>query len=73
MRNKLKKYWRGIVVGILAIVFFIGTAGYNYFNHQDGFIKWASPDETANYIITKLYSQTGEMTIFEKYNLYAQD
>ena len=73
MRNKLKKYWRGIVVGILAIVFFIGTAGYNYFNHQDNFVKWASPDETANYIITKLYSQTGEMTIFEKYNLYAQD
>lgn len=73
MYNNIKKYWAGIIVAIIAIVFFIGTAGYNYVVQKDDFIKLGSPDETANYIFTKLYGQTKQMTIFEKNNLYVQD
>ncbi len=63
--------WAALI--ILAVCFFIGVSYYNFYIHEEDFIKWGSPDATANYIFTKLYAQTGEMEIFEKYNLYAQD
>ena len=64
---------RGTALVILAVCFFIGTSYYNSYIHDDNFTKWASPDATANYIFTKLYAETGEINIFEKYNLYAED
>jgi hypothetical protein len=64
-----KKHWPIIAVLFLAFCFFSVSASYNYFVQKDGFVKWLSPDETANYIFSKLYAQTGEMQIFEKYNL----
>jgi hypothetical protein len=63
----------GIFLLILAVFFCLGTASYNYFAQKGGFIKWGSPDETANYTFAKLYAETGEMEIFEKYNLLAAD
>ncbi len=65
----------------LALSFFLFTSAFIYlaqtptiFNsHNQEFIKWLSPDETANYIFTKLYGQTGRLTIFERYNLAAAD
>jgi len=69
VKKLFKKHYYWLILVILAISFFIGTASYNYITQSDGFTKWASPDETANYIFSKLYSQTGEMQIFEKYNL----
>ncbi len=76
MNRKIKKIfiknWRTFLVSALCLFFFLGTAGYNYYAHQNG-ISWSSPDEKANYIFTKLYGQTGELTIFEKYNLLAKD
>ena len=65
----LKGQWPLLAVIFLSVVFFFGTSGYNYLTQADGFAKWSSPDETANYIFSKLYVQTGEMTMFEKYNL----
>ena len=53
--------------------FFFSTAAYNYFNQSPDFVKWGSPDETANYVFTKIYAQTGDLRIFEKYNLIAAD
>ncbi|MFH1745349.1 MAG: hypothetical protein ABH881_04275 [bacterium] len=76
MKLYFLKNWRGITVIILAIIFFVGTSFLNYkifaFGEND-FVKFNSPDENANYIFTKLYAQTGEFDIFEKYNLYAKD
>ena len=66
----LKKHWRYFALAILAMAFFIGASGYNYVTQQDGFVKWGSPDETANYAFTKLYGQEGRLTVYEKYNLY---
>jgi hypothetical protein len=71
--NFLKKNWRGLLVFFLAIAFFACTAGFNYVLHEPGFIKFDSPDGAANYTFSKLYSQTGELVIFEKYNLLAED
>jgi hypothetical protein len=69
----LKKYWKIIVVFLLALIFFIGVSSYISNFQEDDFIKWLSPDENANYVFTKLYAQTGEIRIFEKYNVIAND
>lgn len=64
---------RGLfIVFLLAILFFISTSSFYFFTQTDDFRKWTSPDETANYVFTKLYSQTGNLTIDEKYNLYTE-
>ncbi len=73
VRKWWKKYWRGVILVILAVVFFLGTSSYNYFTQSPDFVKWGAPDENANYVFTNLYAQTGEIKIFEKYNIHARD
>lgn len=68
-----QKYWHWLVVLFLASAFFVGTASYNHYIQADNFIKFSSPDATANYTFAKLYGQTGELELFEKYNLYVDD
>lgn len=71
--------WHILVVIVFAVAFFLGTSSYNFLTQDyssDGtkdFVKWGSPDETANYIVSKLYAQTGDFQIFEKYNIIAND
>jgi len=77
----LKKiHWHYWFILLIAILFFVAVSSFNYFtqhfdsqNSNKEFVKWLSPDETANYIFTKLYAQEGRLTIFEKYNLYVHD
>ncbi len=69
----LKKNWQLLVVAVLAVCFFIASSAFISKSQENGFVKWSSPDENANYVFTKLYTQTGELKIFEKYNLYADD
>jgi len=79
MNFKFKKINSVFFVIFLALVFFLGTSSFNFYTQSyssDGsrdFVKWASPDESANYIFTKLYAQTGKIKIQEKYNLYVAD
>lgn len=80
VKKLYKKYWRAVTLVILAGIFFVGASSFNYFtqsyakNETDlDFVKWTSPDETANYIFAKLYGQTGEIKVYEKYNLYTKD
>lgn len=79
-----KRNWQLIVVLFLAIAFFIGTSYFNYSTQSYGkesskrletldFVKWLSPDETANYVFSKLYAQQKVLAIPENYNLYAKD
>ena len=67
------KYWHWIILIIVAVVFFIGTASFNYSAQPDGFIKWLSPDESSNYNFTKLYAEEKQLSFFEKYNLISAD
>lgn len=66
-------HWTLLLVILLSLVFFVSVSVIISLNHQAGFVRHSSPDETANYIFTKLYSQTGEMEIFEKLNLENND
>ncbi len=79
--NFIKKDISLLIVIFLALVFFVATASFNYYTKQysvnpiktPDFVKWNSPDENANYIFTKLFAQTGRISLSEKYNLYSQD
>jgi len=80
-----KKYWHWGVILPVALLFFVATSSFNYYTQDYAnnsvetgaaeldFVKWASPDETANYIFAKLYAQTGKISVYEKYNLYTND
>jgi len=79
--NILKKNWHLILLAFLAVLFFLTTSYFNYktqeFQKSNGdgvdFVKWTSPDETANYVFTKYYSQENKLIIRENYNLMASD
>ena len=68
----LKKYWRDAVVFLLAAVFFLGASVFNYLTQSPDFVKWSSPDETANYVMAKTLAATNNLTIESKYNLIAE-
>lgn len=78
---KIKNNWTALLAAVFAVLFFIGTSSFNYYTQhyidQDGkkreFVRWASPDESANYVFTKLYAQERLLSIAENYNLSAKD
>ena len=72
-KNWFKKYWHWLILAVAAACFFTGTASFNYFTQKNDFVKWLSPDESANYAFAKLYAQEGQLQFFEKYNLVAGD
>jgi len=79
--KKIKENWQLLAIIFLSAVFFIGTSGFNYYTQnfidengeKQEFVKWASPDGTANYIFTKLYAQENKLSIEESYNLFTND
>lgn len=66
---KIKINWQKIVnpiiVSVLALVFFIATASFNYFTQDKSYTKWTSPDETANYFFSKEFAETGQLSYFD--------
>ena len=85
LKKIYKKYWHWGIIFPVVVLFFIATGSFSYYTQEyagsepnvglnkTDFVKWASPDETANYIFAKLYGQTGEISIYEGYNLYTSD
>lgn len=77
VKKIIKNNWHWPVVLAMAIVFFLSVSSFNFltqeYSKSGDFVKWASPDETANYIFTKLYAQTGELKFDEKYNIITKD
>jgi hypothetical protein len=69
--NFFSKNWRLLIVVILAIIFFSISSSYNLIAQSPDYVKWGSPDENANYVFTKTYSNDGDLIIKERYNLYA--
>jgi len=63
-----QKIIRLIILLILSCGFFITASLFNYYGQAGGFVKWNSPDETANYYFAKLYAETNNLSSFEKYN-----
>lgn len=65
MKVRLEKYANLIIVGLLAVVFFVATSSFNYFSQDPDYVKWSSPDETANYFFSRRLSQTGQLAVFD--------
>ena len=61
-----------VIIGF-SVIFFLMTSILPNFQEKNNFLKFFSPDENANYVFTKLYAQTDNLYVFEKYNLIAED
>lgn len=58
-----------VLAGFLALSFFIFCSLFIAFNQSEAYARWSSPDETANYYFTRIYSETGRLSIFEESGL----
>jgi len=67
----LRDNWHYPLIWMVAIIFFLGVSVYNYLGQANNFVKWTSPDETANYQLAKQYGQNNKLMFLEKYNLIA--
>lgn len=65
MKRQLSQSVNLIIVGLLAVVFFVATASFNYLSQDENYTKWSSPDETANYFFSRRLSQTGQLAYFD--------
>ncbi|MBP8600020.1 glycosyltransferase family 39 protein [Patescibacteria group bacterium] len=65
MMKLLKINKSSVAISVFLIIigglFFIGTSAYSYCIQRPGFVKWSSPDETANYYFSKLWAETGSL------------
>jgi len=65
MMKLLKLNKSSVIIGAFLIIvgglFFVGTSAYPYCIQRPGFVKWSSPDETANYYFSKLWAETGSL------------
>ncbi len=69
----IKKHFSLILVVIIAFLFFLVTAGFNYALHDSDYVKWGSPDETANYFFTKNYALSNKLNVFEPANIISEE
>lgn len=58
---------------VFCLIFLILSSVLPFFQVKQDFLKFFSPDENANYIFTKLYQESGQLSFFEKYNVIAED
>lgn len=65
----IKKYLNLIIISLLALIFFIFTSSFNYLTQDANYVKWSSPDETANYFFTNKFSSTGQLAFFDPANV----
>ncbi|HOZ53087.1 MAG TPA: glycosyltransferase family 39 protein [bacterium] len=75
--NKIKVKFREdrflLPVILVSGLFFVMTSILPFFQNNQEFLKFFSPDENANYIFAQLYQDRGNLHFFEKYNLIADD
>jgi len=66
MKINIKKLANPIILSLLALVFFVGTASFNYLTQEKDYVKWTSPDETANYFFSKKLAEEGALAYFDE-------
>ncbi len=69
----IRRHIELVIIVMVASGFFFFSASFNFLSQTPNFIKWLSPDETANYISAQVFATTGNLQFFEKYNLLVQD
>jgi len=62
-----------IILAILALGFFIATSLFNCTTQSANYVKFLSPDETANYFFARQYADTGSISVFEPANLVSEE
>ncbi len=65
MKEYLKRHLNLIIVIALALVFFVSVSSLNYFTQDKNYVKWASPDETANYYFSKEFGERKQLAVFD--------
>lgn len=65
MKIKIKTHINLVIVVLLAMTFFVFTSAFNYFTQQPDYVKWSSPDETANYFFANRYSEGENLAFFD--------
>ncbi|MFA5754541.1 MAG: glycosyltransferase family 39 protein [Patescibacteria group bacterium] len=73
MKIMLKKPGNWLIVGLLALIFFVLTSSFNYLTQDENYTKWSSPDETANYFFAKQFATSGELAFFDEANIISSD
>ncbi|NCU44601.1 hypothetical protein EOM71_02910, partial [Candidatus Falkowbacteria bacterium] len=59
----------GAYLIIIGSLFFAAASAYQYCIQRPDFVKWSSPDETANYYFSKFYAERRQFTIDNQLNL----
>lgn len=73
---KLRWFWQNfdfILLGLLVAGFFVATSAFNYQTQSSDYVKFLSPDETANYFFARHYAESGEIAVFEPANLVTEE
>jgi len=65
MKSGLKKHLNLIIVGLMAVLFFASTSTFNLLAQTKDYVKWSSPDETANYFFAREFATTGRLAVFD--------
>lgn len=66
MKINWQKLINPAIIALLALVFFVGTSSFNYLTQDESYIKWTSPDETANYFFSKRLAEQGDLAYFDQ-------
>lgn len=66
MKKIFKNNWPLFIILILAAVFFVLTSSFNYLTQTDDYIKWTSPDESANYFFARRFSEGLDIAHFDE-------
>lgn len=70
--SREKRILKYLFLIVISVGFFGATAYFNTVN-QANWPKFGSPDESANYLFSRHYAETGSLSIFEKDNLVGGD
>lgn len=70
--KKMRQNYPDIMVITIALVFFIFCAYFIKINQFSDYIRWSSPDETANYFFTNLFSQNEGLLYFDQAGIYSE-
>lgn len=65
MKMPPAKHLNLLIVCLLAVAFFIATASLNLLTQTTDYVKWSSPDETANYFFAREFSLNGQLSFFD--------
>ncbi len=73
INKKRQDRWFLFLVALFSTIFFVLSSIFPHWQNSNGFIKFLSPDENANYVFTRLYQESGQLSFYEKYNLISED